>query len=56
MEEDEEVDYSKREVFLMRTKAASIVFSNMSAAIKEEVLKKVDHYKKDGLPEDVQKQ
>ena len=56
MEEETVLDYSKREIFLLRTNAAKNVFANMSAAKKEEVLEKVERYKKTGLPEDIQRQ
>lgn len=56
MDEEEIVDYSKQEVFRLRTKATANVFSNMSTAKKEEVLNKVENYKKNGLKEDIQRQ
>lgn len=56
MDGEEIVDYSKQEIFRLRTKATANVFSNMSTAKKEEVLNKVEKYKKTGLPEDLQRQ
>ena len=56
MDGEEIVDYSKQEIFRLRTKATANVFSNMSTAKKEEVLNMVEKYKKTGLPVDLQRQ
>lgn len=51
----EVVDFSKREVFQQRTAAAKRVLMNMSQSQKEDILTKVENYKKMGLPEDIQR-
>jgi hypothetical protein len=56
MADDEVVNYSNPEIFKLRTKATAMVFSNMSAVKKEEVLEKIEKYKKMGLPAEVQQQ
>jgi hypothetical protein len=51
----EEVDFSIKEVFQQRTAAAKRVLSKMSRGQKEEILIKVEDYKKNGLPADIQR-
>lgn len=52
----EEIDPSSPGVFQQRTVASKRVFDKMSEAEKEEIYQKVETYRKEGLPPDVQKQ
>jgi hypothetical protein len=50
------VDFSIKKVFQQRTAAAKRVLMKMTRAEKEQILFKVDKYKKEGLPEDIKRQ
>jgi hypothetical protein len=52
----EEIDPSMPGVFQQRTAASKRVLNKMSAAEKEELHQKVEKYRKEGLPPEIQKQ
>ena len=51
----EQVDFSIKEVFQQRMAAAKKVLMKMSPAEKEDILQKVENYKNNGLPIDIQR-
>ena len=51
----EQVDFSIKEVFQQRTAAAKKVLMKMSPVEKEDILQKVENYKNNGLPIDIQR-
>ena len=51
----EQVDFSIKEGFQQRTATAKKVLMKMPPAEKEDILRKVENYKKNGLPIDIQR-